>query len=287
MASLKEIKGRITSVRSTQKITSAMRMVSSAKLHHVQQVASNFHDYEDELLAIEKRIGSIASVPSNDSIKSIALIVISADTGLCGAFNSNIEKTTLSAIAAYQSQGVAVHVIPLGKKIAKSLIRNNIPFNADFQHLSAMTDQRLLSASCKDLVRHLLKEKNECHIDTAEVISHHFVSMGKQEVIHQRIELGTPFILSLQKKDLEFILEPSSHILLQKLFTKKLNAQLYGLILDSQTSEHASRMLAMQTADDNARELMQDLTLQYNKSRQQSITNELMDIMGGKIVNTN
>ncbi|MBQ2535844.1 MAG: ATP synthase F1 subunit gamma [Bacteroidaceae bacterium] len=301
MASLKEIKSRIASVRNTQKITSAMRMVASAKLHHTQGMTEAFLRYKDEL---EKTVYSLqftvdssmqtddpqgASQPSTVNCQlSTLLIPISSNSGLCGAFNSNIAKATMQRIQELEAQGRQVQLLPIGKKIAHELKKTNKDFSTDFVDMldkieksNAYTDVETLVGCVNGLYQ---REK----IDEVEFLYHHFKSMGTQVIQVDSLQLTIDS--STQTDDQQddsklstFLTEPSRQELLASLFPRLLNAKVYGIMLDSLTSEHAARMLAMQTADDNANDLLKELTLLYNKTRQQSITNELIDIMSGKI----
>ena len=308
MASLKEIKGRIASVRNTQKITSAMRMVASAKLHHTQGMTEAFLRYKDEL---KKIIDSLqltvdSSMRTDDQQGdsqlstlnfqlSTLLIPVSSNSGLCGAFNSNIAKATMQRVQELESQGKQVRLLPIGKKIAHELKKTGRDFHTDFVDMldkieksNTYTDVATLVAFAEEL-----RQNNE--IGEVEFLYHHFKSMGTQVIQVQNI---SPLPTSPKgegncpdgssplggiRRGLDYLTEPSPSELLASLFPRLLNAQVYGILLDSLTSEHAARMMAMQTADDNANDLLKELTLLYNKTRQQTITNELIDIMGGKV----
>lgn len=283
MASLKEIKGRIASVQSTQKITSAMRMVASAKLHRTQLMTQNFLVYIEEMKSIVEKLGHSVDYENAAEPTRIALIPISSSSGLCGAFNSNIAKATKAAISEYKSKGIEVQLIPIGKKILHDLKKEGIDCIEDFNLSAEEVGKGDAFAACCQLVQYLQDQLSSGKIDSVEFIYHHFHSMGKQVVTREPLDMSVHQLQTLKKEDREFITEPNENELLAELHPKMLNSKVYGIILDSVTSEHAARMLAMQTADDNAKELLQELTLLYNKSRQQAITNELIDIMGGKV----
>lgn len=315
MASLKEIKGRINSIQSTQKITSAMRMVASAKLHHTQGMNENFLRYMNSLHSIMDSLRSNENYQNQQETlalsnttqqeetssysnktpqsNSIALITISSNSGLCGAFNSNIAKATFKEIESLKNEYDKIILIPIGKKIAQELKKENISYNPDFIDLA---DNAIKEDGFNAIIK-LANLLNTLHsngeIQEAIILSHHFKSMGSQIITKKTLELSnaahTRNTQSKQQdqKNLldstsEFLTEPSQQELINSLHPQLINAELYGTILDSLTSEHASRMLAMQTADDNANDLLKELTLLYNKTRQQAITNELIDIMGGK-----
>ena len=309
MASLKEIKSRIASVRSTQKITSAMRMVASAKLHHTQGMTEAFLRYKDEL---EKIVDSLqftvdSSMRQEDqegenqlstlnSQLSTLLIPISSNSGLCGAFNSNIAKATMQRIQELESQGKEVRLLPIGKKIAHEIKKTGKDFHADFIGLLDKIEKSNTFTDVSTLVKLICGWQQNNKIDEVELIYHHFKSMGRQVIQVESLNVNdnlnpnvnNNFALNSQPSTLNsqlspYLTEPSREELFVSLFPRLLNAKVYGILLDSLTSEHAARMLAMQTADDNANDLLKELTLLYNKTRQQSITNELIDIMSGKI----
>ena len=289
MGSLKEIKGRIASVNSTQKITSAMRMVASAKLRRTQILTTNFLRYANALRSITEQLGAITQTVTD--AKSVVLIPISSSSGLCGSFNSNIAKTTQTRIEEYEKAGAEVLLMPIGKKIIKEVGKlENQAADTTYGNMNELVERGDVFSAIQSFIANLQKMYADGKIQKAEVIYHHFFSMGKQVIEIKSLPLAPPIVT---KNDLEaaeagndaedFITEPDPQTLAEMLHPRMLNSEMYGLLLDALTSEHAARMMAMQTADDNANELLKDLTLQYNKSRQQAITNELIDIMGGKV----
>ena len=311
MASLKEIKSRIASVRSTQKITSAMRMVASAKLHHTQGMTEAFLRYKDEL---EKIVDSLqltvySSMQQEDQEGenqlstlnpqlSTLLVPISSNSGLCGAFNSNIAKATMQRIQELESQGKEVRLLPIGKKIAHEIKKTGKDFHADFIGLLDKIEKSNTFTDVSTLVKVICEWQQNNKIDEVELIYHHFKSMGRQVIQVESLNVNDNLNPNVNDNDnpndnsqpstlnstlSPYLTEPSREELFVSLFPRLLNAKVYGILLDSLTSEHAARMLAMQTADDNANDLLKELTLLYNKTRQQSITNELIDIMSGKI----
>ena len=297
MASLKEIKSRIASVRSTQKITSAMRMVASAKLHHTQGMTEAFLRYKDELERIvdslqltvdssmrqEDQEGENQLSTLNSQLSTL-LIPISSNSGLCGAFNSNIAKATMQRIQELESQGKEVRLLPIGKKIAHEIKKTGKDFHADFIGLLDKIEKSNTFTDVSTLVKVICEWQQNNKIDEVELIYHHFKSMGRQVIQVESLNVNDNSQLSTLNSQLPtYLTEPSREELFVSLFPRLLNAKVYGILLDSLTSEHAARMLAMQTADDNANDLLKELTLLYNKTRQQSITNELIDIMSGKI----
>ena len=282
MASLKEIKIRLASIRNTQKITSAMRMVSSAKLHHTQTIVEHMLEYESKLSAILRGTLSAESDMSSPyaavrEVKQVAIVAFSSNSGLCGAFNANIWKELTVRLHQYEADGITVRIYPIGKKVADELHKAGYQTNDSFLTIGdkpAYEDASPLAAALMELYI-------SAQVDRVELLYHHFKNMAEQ-ILTEKVFLP----VSLPEADPEsassnYILEPSAEQLLALLLPKVLHLNIYTTLLDTVTSEHAARMLAMQTANDNANDLIQELTLQYNKNRQQAITNELLDIMGG------
>ncbi len=283
MASLKEIKSRIQSVKSTQKITSAMKMVSSAKLRKAQKTIENFFPYEQRLngllnnfLSAEEDNSSVFA--ENREVKRVAIVVFSSNSSLCGGFNSNVAKLLTQTIEKYQQLGREhILVYPVGKKIAKVSKKLGFEPEANFE---AMADKPnyAASASFANELMELFRNKD---IDKVELIYHHFASKSTQVL---KCETLLPIQLTPSTKGavaLDYIVEPDRTTIIADLIPKVLRLKIYTALLDSNASEHAARTIAMQMATDNASDLLQELSLQYNKSRQQAITNELLDIVGG------
>lgn len=320
MPSLKEIKTRISSVNSTRKITSAMKMVASSKLHHAQVMIGNMLPYETMLEHILKTFLASEVDASNvytieRPVKKVALVVYSSNSSLCGGFNANILKLMMQTIEEYQSQGIAVVVYPIGRKVAEKVSKLKLESGGDY---NAMADKPNVADSI-NLSKRLGKQFVDGEIDRVELIYHHFKSAGSQILTRKTYlpiditselkrdhERDLTSILAtresqeyLQRKGVEqkteeihakplndnFIVEPDMNTVLNSLIPKLAHLMLYTALLDSNASEHAARMVAMQTATDNADELLRGLNLQYNKSRQQAITNELLDIVGGTVNN--
>ena len=287
MASLKEIKVRIASIRSTQKITAAMKMVSSAKLHHTQTLTEHTLLYANKLSAIlngllEAECNLESSYTEKREVKQVAIAVFSSSSGLCGTFNANVWKELSARLHELETQHTAVRLYPIGKKIADELHKAGYTTEDDFLHLGE-------KPSYEEAVRlagKLMELFSSGKADRVELLYHHFKNMATQVVTHK-----TYLPLSLSDTEAaetatDYILEPSAEELRNRLFPKLLNLTIYTILLDTSTAEHAARMMAMQTANDNANDLIQQLTLQYNKTRQQAITNELLDIMGGAAVSS-
>ena len=286
-----------------------MRMVASAKLHHTQGMTEAFLRYKNELQLIvdSLQLTVDSSMRTDDqpgasqlstlnAPLSTLLIPISSNSGLCGAFNSNMGKATLSRIQELEQMGKQVHLLPVGKKIAHELRKTERELNTDFVQLLDKIGKNNDITGVSALVAYAIELYQHKEIDEVEFIYHHFKSMGSQVIQVDSLQLTVNSSMraddqqqddsqlsTLNSQLSTYLTEPSPEELLTSLFPRLLNAKVYGILLDSLTSEHAARMLAMQTADDNANDLLKELTLLYNKTRQQSITNELIDIMSGKI----
>lgn len=322
MPSLKEIKTRIASVNSTRKITSAMKMVASSKLHHAQVMIENMLPYECELEHILKSF--LASVPEVQTpfnverkhIHRVALVVYSSNSSLCGGFNANILKMLQHAVEDYRAQGISdITVYPIGRKVAERVTKMGLPSTGDYLELA----EKPSAVDCRDIAKRIAERFVEGEYDKVEMIYHHFKSAGSQILTRKTflpIDISTELgrdndrdlssniatakaqeYLKKKGKSKEriveegvplndnFLVEPDLPTVLTQLIPKQLHLMLYTALLDSKASEHAARMVAMQTATDNADELLRELNLQYNKSRQQAITNELLDIVGGSVNN--
>ncbi|MCA5612363.1 F0F1 ATP synthase subunit gamma [Bacteroides fragilis] len=289
MASLKEVKTRINSVQSTRKITSAMKMVASAKLHKAQGAIENMLPYQRKLNKILTNFLS-ADLPVESPfcverpVKRVAIVAFSSNSSLCGAFNANVLKMFLQTVGEYRELGQDnILIYPVGKKIEEAVKKLGFFPQGSYQKLADKPSYDEAAALAK-LLMELFLEKN---IDRVELIYHHFKSMGVQELLRERY---LPIDLSAVQNDEErggvvndYIIEPSAAQLIADLIPQVLSQKIFTAALDSNASEHAARTLAMQIATDNANELIQELTKLYNKTRQQAITNELLDIVGGSM----
>ncbi|WP_195407870.1 F0F1 ATP synthase subunit gamma [Bacteroides congonensis] len=297
MASLKEVKTRINSVKSTRKITSAMKMVASAKLHKAQGAIENMLPYQRKLNKILTNFLS-ADLPVESpyvkerEVKRVAIVAFSSNTSLCGAFNANVIKMLLQTVGEYRTLGQDnILIFPVGKKVDEAVKRMGF----QPQETSPTLSDKPTYQEAADLAHHLMEMYVSGEVDRVEIIYHHFKSMGLQILLRETylpIDL-THIIDEEEQKNKEevedheiandYIIEPNAEELIANLIPTVLSQKLFTAAVDSNTSEHAARTLAMQVATDNANELIQDLTKQYNKSRQQAITNELLDIVGGSM----
>ena len=322
MPSLKEIKGRIASVNSTRKITSAMKMVASSKLHHAQVAIQNMLPYETLLEHILKSFlaaeaGAQTIYDQERPVKRVALVVFSSNSSLCGGFNANVIRMMLHAVQEL-SDAIGpenVDIYPVGRKVAEKAQKMGFNVKGDYCELVDKPNVK----QCIDLAMELGRRFADGEVDRVELIYHHFKSAGSQILTHKTFlpidveselerdherDLSSTVITkkaqdylkrNRRKRDVRddevkplndnFIVEPDMTTVLTKLLPKLAHLMIYTALLDSVASEHAARMVAMQTATDNADELLRQLNLQYNKSRQQAITSELLDIVGGSVNN--
>ena len=294
MASLKEVKNRISSVKSTRQITSAMKMVASAKLHKAQGRIENMLPYQrklNEILTNFLSTDATIESPYTDErpVGRVAIVAFSSNSSLCGAFNSNVAKMLERTLEEYQSLGREnIQIYPVGKKVEEAVKKLGFVPQGSYQEMADKPSYM----QAYELAGTLMKEFLEGRVDKVELIYHHFKSTGSQILTRDEYlpinldkvaEEATESTAGKSSFNNDYIVEPSAARLITELLPKVLSQKIYTVLLDSNTSEHAARMLAMQAATDNANELIQDSTKQYNKSRQQAITNELLDIIGGSM----
>lgn len=287
MASLKEVRARIASVTSTRKITSAMRMVSAAKLRRAQDAITNYLPYEQKLTQMLGDLLAFSSgnlnIPLSEKreVKRVAVVVISSNGSLCGAFNSNVIKKLEETIAKYSVlDNKDILVYALGKKAADSARKRNFPSQVEMQAVVDKPDYEQVAALANELMALFLKKE----IDAVELIYNHFKNAAVQQV---RVEKLLPLIPETKKTStvdgylLDYILEPDDQFLVARLVPKAVRNKLYSALLDSVAGEFGARTTAMQIATDNAGEMINELKLKYNKARQEAITKEIIDIVGG------
>ena len=301
MPSLKEIKVRIGSVKSTLKITSAMKLVASAKLKRAQTAIGNMVPYQEKLTGILIDLlgfsaeGEQESSLQNDSIftkerevKRVALVCMSSNTSLCGGFNGNAVRKSKEVIESYLEQGFQKEdlvIYAVGKKMAKSLANAGYSICTEFSDFTGNPEYEM----AQKLAGQLVNGFESGRFDKVELIYNHFASTGSQPTWHEvYLPLSMEGIAvkhqnaSARRPDY-YIFEPGREQLIETLLPKVLDLKILTVFLDAAAAEHAARTVAMQIATDNGNELLDDLTLQYNKGRQQKITNELLDIVGGTI----
>lgn len=288
MASLKEIKGRIGSVQSTLKITSAMKLVASTKLRRAQTAIENMLPYDRQLSTILHNFlvsGVTVESPFTEErpVERVAVVVVASNSSLCGGFNSNIIRKADSVLADYVHKlgKDRLLVFPVGRKVAQALGKR-FDLSEDFK----MIGDKPAYKQASELAEHLMNLFLQKEIDRVELIYTHYKSTSTQIVTHETflplaLNSGSEGEESASAQD--YIVEPSPEELVARLLPKTLRMKIYTILLDSNASEHAARTVAMQQATDNANELLQELNLMYNKGRQQAITSELLDIIGGSM----
>ncbi|MDR1864442.1 MAG: ATP synthase F1 subunit gamma [Bacteroidales bacterium] len=289
MANLKEIRVRIASVVSTRQITSAMKMVAAAKLKKAQDAVTNFRPYAQKMREILLNVASAAgnaddNVYADDrDFRQALIVVITSNRGLCGAFNSNAIKEALRLAESKYSdlQEGKVRFAAIGKKGYDYLIKRNLHVD---EYVNDVFDQ-LTYENAATIAQSLMDAFTSGRYDSIDLVYNRFVNAAVQKITTQ------PFLPLLPEKDAEpdgkkrgstdYIYEPTKEYIIRELIPQNLKIALYQALLDSVASEHGARMTSMHQATDNASQLIQDLTLQYNKARQASITNELVEIVSG------
>ena len=287
MASLKEVKTRIASVNSTRKITSAMKMVASSKLHRAQQAIESMRPYERQLTRIMSTfVGSMegevdTAYAAQRDVKRVVIVLFTSNSSLCGGYNANAVNAFVKKVEEYRSHDIEIcRVYAMGKKAAEAVGKLK---NFDLVDKSALLDHPSYQEAAK-VASELMDLYVKGDIDEVDLIYHHFKSAGTQILTTETflpIDLHADSTEEGATSNLNFIVEPSMGDIVNQLIPKSLHLRLYTALLDSLASEHAARVIAMQVATDNADDLLRELTLTYNKTRQQAITNELLDIAGG------
>ena len=290
MPSLKELKNRITSVKSTRKITSAMKMVAASKLRRAQELAESSRVYADSLAFI---LSSLAGKPSKNSDlpeiltgrenpKTTLLIINSSDRGLCGGFNSNLFRNAKTWIAEQQAKGKTVKLLTVGKKASSFYRRSEIDVIANFEDLTSNDRQIQVAEEIKSKIVELFESKE---VDEVSILFNKFVSAISQEPSYQSLipmasdDEQTEEVVETSNAVFEF--EPDKNELLEYLLPRNFLTQIYRSILESSASEHAARMTSMDNATRNAGDMIDRLTLTYNRTRQAFITKELIEIISG------
>ncbi len=304
MPTLKEIKGRIGSVQSTLKITSAMKLVSSAKLRKAQTAIANMRPYEEQLQRIlatvqaasgTKTVVSVSERPKNEGSDTesavsvsgkVIILALASNSSLCGGFNAN----AIGKVKALLEEYPEATVYSIGRKMADAMRKAGYPSPKDYSELSEHPSY----SPAAELTEKLMEELEKGHIGKVFLVYNHFVTTAKQvPVVEQFLPItaasvsASPGLAASENANLthgeaDVILEPNAKELLEALVPKTLKLKLYAALLDSAAAEHAARTVAMQTATDNGEDLLDELTLQYNKGRQQKITSEILDLASGQ-----
>jgi F-type H+-transporting ATPase subunit gamma len=287
MANLKEVRNRIVSVSSTQQITSAMKMVSAAKLRRAQDAVTQIRPYAGKLKEILENLS--ASLDSSEGVfskqrevKNVLLIVITSNRGLCGGFNANVIKAA-SRIAKEKYQGKKVSILGIGKKGADffkktdySIMGSDMPrgLNELFDHLTY--------TNVAPVAEKVMKAYADGQFDHIDLVYNQFKNAAVQiTTVEQFLPVMPPAQSAKSGKTVDYIFEPNKEFIVQDLIPRSLKTQLFKAMLDSLAAEHGARMTAMHKATDNAGALIKELKLMYNKARQAAITNEILEIVGG------
>ncbi|MGX9986006.1 ATP synthase F1 subunit gamma [Soonwooa purpurea] len=279
MANLKEIRGRISSISSTMQITSAMKMVSAAKLKKAQDAIVMLRPYSEKLQEIIENVSSssdsenVSEYAIQREVKNVLYIVVTSNRGLAGAFNSSVIKELNHQLAANSSQNI--EIVTVGKKVYDAVRRNKTVFenhsnlfdNLSFENVAKMTQK-------------IMDEYKLEKFDKVYLIYNKFINAATQEVVTEQV-LPIAMPEKTEEINVDYVFEPGRDAILKTLIPKSIKTQVYKGILDSVASEHGARMTAMHKATDNAQELKNDLVIFYNKARQAAITNEILEIVSG------
>ncbi len=285
MPSLKEIRNRITSVGSTMQITSAMKMVSAAKLKRAQDAITQLRPYAVKLQDILGNLSATLDLSENAysherEVKNVLIIGVTSNRGLCGGFNNNIIKA-VNLLVNEEYKNTNVHVLCLGKKMKDAYKRSESYYINDVLEPVEDIFSNLNFENVALIAGDLMDRFEKKEFDKVVIVYNKFVNAATQQVMTEQF---LPIVSTSQddsKNSGDYIFEPSKTEIVQELIPKSLKIQLFKAILDSHASEHGARMTAMHKATDNAKELQRSLKLSYNKARQAAITNEILEIVGG------
>ncbi|MCK0155943.1 ATP synthase F1 subunit gamma [Cellulophaga sp. F20128] len=280
MANLKEIRNRIASVSSTMQITSAMKMVSAAKLKKAQDAITAMRPYSDKLTELLQSLSANLDADSSSKyaeereVKKVLIVSITSNRGLCGAFNSNILKQSVS-LAQNNYAGKEVDYLVIGKKANDFLGKNNTVVANHSEVFDDLTFDNVAA-----IAEDLMEQFSSGSYDRIDVVYNKFKNAATQIVMTEQFLPIAPIEGEIATST-DYIFDPSESEIVEQLIPKSLKTQLYKSVRDSFASEHGARMTAMHKATDNATELRDQLKLKYNKARQASITNEILEIVGG------
>ena len=284
MANLKEIRNRITSVGSTMQITSAMKMVSAAKLKRAQDAITQMRPYAEKLQEILGNLSGTLDLSENAysevrEVKNVLIVGVTSNRGLCGGFNNNIMKR-VNFLINDEYKDVNVKVLGLGKKIREAYKKTDLYYVNE--EIAPVEDifSNLNFANTATIAASLMDRFKNREFDNVIVVYNKFINAAVQDV---RTEQLLPIESTVSESDnaMDYIFEPTKEEIVSDLIPKSLKIQLYKGLLDSYASEHGARMTAMHKATDNAAEMKKNLTLGYNKARQAAITSEILEIVGG------
>ena len=289
MPNLKDLKTRITSVKSTRKITSAMKMVAASKLRRAQELAESSRVYAESLSLIlsslsggSKDNSDLPEVLVGRANPKVALLIInSSDRGLCGGFNSTLFRTAIAWIKDKKSKGIEVKLMPIGKKASAFYKRSELDIIENFEDINTNDRQLEVSENVKNKISELFESQVN---DEVSILYNKFVSAIAQEPTFKSLiplEQSQPEEGSEETTNSSFEFEPDKNELLEYLIPRNFMTQVYGCILESSAAEHAARMTSMDNATRNAGDMIDSLTMTYNRTRQAVITKELIEIISG------
>ncbi|MFN8285495.1 MAG: ATP synthase F1 subunit gamma [Chitinophagales bacterium] len=289
MANLKEIRIRIGSVNTTQQITKAMKLVAASKLKRAQDRITQMRPYSEKLNEILSNImgnmeggagGTFNRQPVE--VKNVLLVVVTSDKGLCGGFNSNVIKTArrlISETYAAQRKAGTITMLNVGKKGYDFFKKEQgIKFITDYSSVM----NKLTFEDSQQISERLMKEFAEGKYDVIELVYAQFKNAATQLFTVERfLPVEAPKKTASSKKKIDYIFAPEKEQLLEELVPKILNTQFFKALIDTNASEHGARMVAMESATNNAQELIKSLKIVYNRERQAAITKEILEIVGG------
>jgi F-type H+-transporting ATPase subunit gamma len=288
MANLKEVRNRIKSVSSTQQITKAMKMVSAAKLRRAQDAVLQMRPYAQKLSEIMANVSADSAIdlsanPYSEErvVEKVLIICITSDRGLCGAFNGNVVKAVNALIREkYSSQMEKGHVqvLTMGKKGNDVFLKSKVGLLSDYSHIF----QQLSFDEARKAAERAMSGFVHKEFDKVEIVYNEFKNVATQIVrTVQFLPIVKEETTSVKASNVDYIYEPSKEQIVSELIPKSLKVRLFSALLESNASEHGARMTAMDKATENAGELLKDLKLTYNRSRQAAITKEILEIVGG------
>lgn len=284
MANLKEVKNRIASVNSTQQITKAMKMVAAAKLRRAQEAITQLRPYASKLDEILSNVSNTADdsleikyAETRSEIKNVLIISVTSDRGLCGGFNANIFKGTKATIKEKYADA-NVEILAVGKKANDHFKKNN--FNVISDYAEVFKD--LSFDKVKDIAEYAMDSFVEGKYDVVDIVYNEFKNVATQIVVSEPF---LPIVADGKEEttasEIDYIFEPNKEFIVKDLIPKSLKIQVYKAVLESNAAENGARMTAMDKATDNAGELLKELKLTYNRTRQAAITTEILEIVGG------
>lgn len=285
MANLKEIRSRITSVNSTRQITAAMKMVSAAKLRRAQDAITQMRPYAQKLQEILQNLSSALDVSENPyaaerEVKTILIVSITSNRGLCGAFNNNVIKQAKSIIAEHP--GARMKVLSIGKKSFDAFKKTDYVCGTGYPSEPYKIYDDLNFTDASSIAAIIMDKFAAGKIDKVFLVYNSFKNAAVQILsTEQFLPIVPPEASETSTSQIDYIFEPGKEEIVEELIPKSLKTQFYKAILDSHAGEHGARMTAMHKATDNATDMLKDLKLTYNKARQASITNEILEIVAG------